>query len=102
MPKPKGTPKTGGRIKGTPNKPKPYMEVLEATLEKYINEQDSKGRTKLEKDLVAINSPKDRLYAVEKFLNYIKPKKQAVQADLTTGGETPVETLVISLLNKKQ
>lgn len=97
MPVPKGK-RYGGRQKGTPNKPKPYMQMLEQMLEQYIGETDPKtGATALMNDLLSL-PPVARISAVEKFLNYCKPKKQAVQADITAQTDTTIEQTIINLL----
>lgn len=90
--------KTGGRKKGTPNKPKPYMAMLEATLEQYVGETDPKtGVTALQNDLLQLE-PQARLNVVEKFLNYCKPKMQSIQADLSTDTDTSIEQTIIKLM----
>lgn len=90
--------KTGGRKKGTPNKPKPYMAMLEATLEEYVGNPDPKtGATALQTDLAQLE-PLARLNVVEKFLNYCKPKMQSIQADVNAEADTSIEQTIIKMM----
>jgi hypothetical protein len=69
----KGTPKTGGRAKGTPNK-------VTTDLRTWINELLDNSRERLETDLNALE-PKDRLIILEKLMQYVIPKQQSVSID---------------------
>lgn len=73
------------------------MDILESTLEQYIGQPVQDGLTALQKDLKDLE-PKERIYAAEKFLNYIKPKKQAVSADLTLAQEKPIEAVIRDMI----
>lgn len=75
MSRQKGTPKTGGRAKGTPNK-------ITGTLKDFVSGLIDDNREQMQKDLKALN-PKDRLLVLEKFLQYTLPKQQAITADVS-------------------
>jgi transposase len=70
MPREKGTQKTGGREKGTPNK---VTADIKAWLVSLIN----KNKRQVEKDLEKLD-PKDRLLMFEKLMQYVIPKMQAI------------------------
>lgn len=74
MARQKGTPKTGGRKAGTPNK-------VTGTLKEFIADLIDSNREQIEKDLKRL-APKDRLYILEKFVQYVIPKTQSMQADI--------------------
>ena len=70
----KGTPKTGGRQKGTPNKTtQTTKEFIQAILED--------NQEQLRDDLKKL-SPKDRVNAILGLLPYVLPKQQATTATL--------------------
>jgi hypothetical protein len=66
--KKKGTPKTGGREKGTPNK-------VTSDLRAWIALLIENNREQLESDLEALE-PKERWQLIEKLMQYVIPKKQ--------------------------
>lgn len=70
----KGTPKTGGRAKGTPNK-------VTATVKDWISQLIDDNRNQIEKDIKKL-SPKDRLQVFERLMQYVIPKQQSVKADV--------------------
>ncbi len=70
----KGSPKTGGRQKGTPNK-------TTADVRHFLQRLIDDNRQTIEKDLKRLD-PKDRLLVLEKFMSYIIPKQQAVAASI--------------------
>lgn len=70
-----GTPRTGGRQKGTPNK---ITKSVRSTLLKFIN----RNIRTLQSDFDALE-PKDRLTLIEKFLPYILPKQSAIKAEIS-------------------
>lgn len=74
MSRQKGTPKTGGRQKGTPNK-------ITGTLKDFVSEMIDANRDQMQQDLKAL-SPKDRLLILEKLMQYTLPKQQAITADV--------------------
>lgn len=73
MARPKGTEKTGGRKAGTPNK-------VTTELKTWIQELIDGNRSKFEKDLKELE-PKDRLTIMERLLQYIVPKQQAISME---------------------
>ena len=75
MSRQKGTPKTGGRQKGTPNK-------ITGTLKDFVSGLIDENREQMQKDLKAL-TPKDRLLVLERFLQYVLPKQQAITADMS-------------------
>lgn len=70
----KGTPKTGGRKAGTPNK-------VTGTAKEWIAGLIDKNRAQIEKDLKQLE-PKERLQMLEKLMQYVVPKQQAVSANI--------------------
>lgn len=72
MPRKKGTPKTGGRQKGSLNK------VTRST-KQFISEIIGNNLDKAQQMLDLIVEPKDWLYHFEKLLEYEMPKKASVQ-----------------------
>ena len=70
MARPKGTPKTGGRVKGTPNK-------VTYSLKEWITSLIDKQRTQIEQDLQELE-PKERL----QMMQYVIPKQAAQQVKL--------------------
>ncbi|NDV82266.1 hypothetical protein [Bacteroides sp. 51] len=73
MARPKGTPKTGGRKAGTPNK---------ATLDtkQWIAAIIDNNRERFEKDLDSLE-PKERIVIIEKLMSYVTPKMQSVSVE---------------------
>ena len=65
-----GKGRIGGRKKGTPNK-------VTASVKEWLNDLINNNREQIEKDLKKI-TPKERLYMLEKFMQYVVPKQQAV------------------------
>ena len=66
MAKPKGSPKVGGRVKGTPNKvTAPIREKFQQLLDEY-------GIDEMVKDLRAL-PPKDRMTIIAALAEYIEP-----------------------------
>ena len=79
MAKPKGSPKVGGRVKGTPNKvTAPIREKFQQLLDEY-------GIDEMVKDLRAL-SPKDRMTIIAALAEYIVPKlaRTEIQAAVET------------------
>ncbi len=64
----KGTPKTGGRKAGTPNK-------ISVGLKDFISKLLFKNRKQMEKDLQELQ-PKERLFILEKLMQYVIPKQR--------------------------
>lgn len=76
-----GTPKTGGRQKGTPNK-------LPLKIKGYLAKLIDKNRNQMEADLKELQ-PKERLLILEKFMQYVIPKQR--EFDMTEE-ETNINT----------
>ena len=85
MPKQKGSPKTGGRKKGTANV---ITRFTKERLAGIIDHYTSTGQ--LDDDLLMLE-PKDRLMIMERFMQYTIPKMQAVSIDLDA--ENTVKTI---------
>lgn len=71
-----GTPKTGGRKAGTPNK-------ITGGLKEFVTDILNDNREQIIKDLGKVK-PTERLYFLEKMMQYVVPKQQAVSADVST------------------
>jgi len=67
MSRAKGTPKTGGRSAGTPNK-------ITGTLKEFVANLIDQNRQQIEKDLKRIE-PKERLMILERLMAYVLPKQ---------------------------
>lgn len=78
-----GTPKTGGRQKGTPNKPK--QALLETIQAKYPDYHPVIAMAEIANDP---NKPDDmRFMAHKEIAQYIEPKRKAVEMDANIGGD---------------
>lgn len=66
----KGTPKTGGRKRGTPNK-------VNATLREFIGKIIDDNRERIIEDLQELD-PYQRLLFIERLINYVLPKQSSV------------------------
>ena len=88
----KGTPKTGGRIAGTPNKVTIEMKT-------WLSGLIDKNRRQMEKDLKRLQ-PRDRLLIFEKLMQYTVPKMQAVttQIDFNKLSEEQLDILINELI----
>lgn len=84
MARQKGTPKTGGRKRGTPNK-------VTGTLKEFVANLIDQNREQMERDLRSLN-PKDRLFFLERLIQYVLPKNQSVDV-----GNNAFEELMKSL-----
>lgn len=69
-----GLGRLGGRAKGTPNK-------VTATVKEWLIALIDKNRRQVERDLKALE-PKERLQMIEKLMQYVVPKQQAVTAQI--------------------
>lgn len=85
MPKKKGDPKTGGRVKGTPNK---ATSMSKAVIADLLNTYSSSGL--MSKDFMALE-PKDRLAIAERLTQYVMPKMQAVSAEVNDQRNLTIE-----------
>ena len=70
-----GNPKTGGRQAGTPNK-------ITGTLKEFVVNLVDDNREQIVKDLKTLK-PKERLAVLERMMQYVLPKQQAVSADVS-------------------
>lgn len=95
MGRPKGTPKSGGRKKGTPNKAtKAGREVIMSVVEGYIN-------GKLLEDLEQLD-PLERIKAYTAMLPYVMPKLQSTALDVTTSdSRSSIEERLLELSREK-
>lgn len=72
-----GMGRMGGRAKGTPNK------ITQNTKE-WLNEFLTGKREQVERDFMAL-SPKDRINAYEKLLQYVTPRMQNIKGEMEMG-----------------
>lgn len=92
MARAKGTPKTGGRQKGTPNR---TTKVMRQWLSNFVR----KNKRTMQNDLDALE-PKDRLIMLEKFMGYVIPKQQAVKAEISALTDDEIKDVVDNLLSE--
>ena len=80
MAKPKGSPKTGGRTAGTPNKiTGEIRSVLAPLITDYVSGQGiGKNRRTLANDL-EVMEPEDRAKIITNLVPYVIPKLQSVE-----------------------
>lgn len=71
--------KTGGRKKGVTNKPKPSQEMIERVLAPSVEEYFSEGT--FQKDLAELTA-KERITVMERYTNYVLPKRSSTDMDL--------------------
>ena len=69
-----GRGRLGGRAKGTPNK-------VTGSVKDWISQVIDRNRRQMERDIEALE-PKDRLMMLEKLMQYVIPKQQAVKAEI--------------------
>lgn len=74
MSRKKGTPKTGGRQAGTPNK-------ITESLKEFVSDLLNDNRDQIKEDLKVLR-PKERITAYLSMMQYVLPKQQAVSADV--------------------
>ncbi|MBQ3945357.1 MAG: hypothetical protein II670_07100 [Alphaproteobacteria bacterium] len=84
-----GRGRIGGRAKGTPNK-------ISKDLRLWIYNLVNGNRTQIKKDLKSL-SPKDRLAILEKLMQYVVPKQQAVQFDYSQLDEEQLDVIINQL-----
>lgn len=69
-----GKGRLGGRAKGTPNK-------VTATTKEWLTDLINRNREQIETDLKQLEA-KDRLQMLEKLMQYVVPKQQAMTASI--------------------
>ena len=69
-----GKGRLGGRAKGTPNR-------VTASIKDWVTQVIDKNRRQMERDIKALE-PQDRLQMLEKLMQYVVPKQQAVSANV--------------------
>jgi hypothetical protein len=74
MARPKGTPKTGGRQKGTPNR-------TTASIREWLIDVIGKNQRQIEKDLKELE-PGARLQIIARLLPFVVPKMESVNATI--------------------
>lgn len=72
--------KTGGRVKGTPNKPKPYKQLIYSCISAGVGDYFESGL--FDQDLMALD-PKDRITVMERLSQYVVPKQQSQKVDMS-------------------
>jgi len=94
MSRKKGTPKTGGRSSGTPNK-------VTTDLRSWVNELLDRNRQQIDEDIKRLD-PQQRVAIFEKLLSYAIPKMQAVEAkiDLSHLTEEQLDIIINNLSNE--
>lgn len=101
MPRPKGTPKTGGRQKGVKNKVNsdkaPYIEKQENA---YFTEVGTDGMTQFERDLVEL-SAFERVMTHVRLLKYVKPELKAVDVNATVESQKTIEDTLNELAEEE-
>jgi hypothetical protein len=93
MSKTKGTKKTGGRAKGTPNK-------VTTEVKTWLSGLIDKNRKQIERDLKQLE-PKERLMILEKLMQYTVPKMQSVDAKIDFGklSDEQLDTVISEITN---
>lgn len=86
--------KTGGRVKGTPNR-------LTQDLRSRIAQIVENGFEVIETDLETLEA-KDRITAYLKLLEYILPKQRETKIDISNLTDEEVDELLNKALNKIQ
>ncbi len=79
--------KTGGRVKGTPNKDNPLKGYLKAHSVKYFTEVVGGGLTQFELDQMNLAAD-DRVNAELRLLEFHQAKLKAVDANINTHNVT--------------
>lgn len=84
--------KTGGRVKGVPNKPKPGREIIKAHSMDYFspNPLNDGGVSDFERDLKLLD-PADRVNAEIRLLKYHMPELKSVDMDATITTRITIE-----------
>ena len=96
MSRAKGSEKTGGRTKGTPNR-------VTISLRKFVANLIDDNRGQIKKDLKSLK-PKERLVLLEKLMQYVLPKIQNVSAEVNINqlNDEALQSLATNLLERIQ
>lgn len=94
MAKPKGSPKSGGRKKGTPNVTTGITKAIIADLLQAYHQTNM-----MTSDFMALE-PRDRLLIAEKLCQYIMPKMQSVSAEVNDQRSVTIEDRLRELSQK--
>lgn len=84
--------KHGGRQKGTPNK---VTNELRQWVAKLIDD----NRKQIEKDLKSL-CPEKRITILERFLQYVLPKRQQVRAEIESLTDSELSQLAETILTQ--
>lgn len=87
MARTKGTPKTGGRCAGTPNK-------ITGTLKEFVAVLIDQNREQIENDLKRLE-PKDRLAILERLMAYIMPKQSQNDLQVKEWASNKIEIVYV-------
>ena len=82
--RPKGLPKTGGRVKGTPNKPKPYAQFLQEFMET--------DKELFMKDFLKLDE-KDRCQVRATIYKYVAPALSSMDVNANVSGESGLDKI---------
>ena len=91
-PKNDGKGRIGGRAKGTPNKTTKEMR-------EWLAKLVSKNRKQIEADLRALE-PKERVSMLERLMQYVLPKQQAVKAEIGNLTDEEISIVAAQVLNQ--
>lgn len=91
-PKNDGKGRIGGRAKGTPNKATKSMR-------EWLIKLLSKSRKQIEQDLQALD-PKDRIAMLERLMQYVLPKQQAIKAEIGNLTDAELSEVADQVLNR--
>lgn len=96
MSRAKGSEKTGGRTKGTPNR-------VTISLRTFVANLIDDNRRQIKKDLKSLK-PKERLVLLEKLMQYVLPKIQNVSAEVNINqlNDEALQSLATNLLERIQ
>lgn len=88
--------KTGGRVKGTPNK---ITALNRKAIEKVLADYNKSGL--FTQDFLSLE-PKDRIAIAEKLIQYTTPKMQSTTVDLVTENtECTIDIMLRKLAEEK-
>ena len=91
-PKNDGKGRIGGRAKGTPNKATKNMC-------EWLTKLLAKNRKQIEQDLQALE-PKDRIAMLERLMQYVLPKQQAIKAEIGNLTDAELSEVADQVLNQ--